>query len=160
MDQATLAHQGVLRNFRERGEDPDLDRSVRLRARRHRQEAIRAQGFSVRTPTDSEPHALRTRANRSGTYLHHQRPACARLLQTINFVRVLTGHYWVRARIQELRERPRFRAPLAKTVQRQSPSAFQRSPEGLNTSPTRAFPRDALSRLRAAAIGEVYARRR
>jgi len=31
-----LAHLGILRNQRERGEDPDLDRVGRVFARRHR----------------------------------------------------------------------------------------------------------------------------
>jgi len=39
MDQAAPPHQGVLRNFRERGEDTNLDRHLGLRPRRHRQEA-------------------------------------------------------------------------------------------------------------------------
>src|SRR5271170_5121355 len=39
MDQAAPADQGVLRNFRKRGEDTNLDRHLGLRPRRHRQEA-------------------------------------------------------------------------------------------------------------------------
>ncbi len=39
MDQAAPAHQGVLRNLRECGEDPNLDRYLGLCPRRHRQEA-------------------------------------------------------------------------------------------------------------------------
>ena len=38
MDQAAPAHQGVLRHNRERSEGANLDRRVRLRPRRHRQE--------------------------------------------------------------------------------------------------------------------------
>jgi hypothetical protein len=38
MDQAAPAHQGILRDFRERGEDTNLDRHLGLRPRRYRQE--------------------------------------------------------------------------------------------------------------------------
>ena len=41
VDQAASAHQAVLRHLGERGEDANLDRGVRLRAGRHRQEAPR-----------------------------------------------------------------------------------------------------------------------
>jgi hypothetical protein len=39
MDQAASAHQGILRDFRKRSEDANLDRHFGLRPRRHRQEA-------------------------------------------------------------------------------------------------------------------------
>jgi len=39
MDQAAPAHQSVLRHLRERGENTNLDRHLRLCTRRHRQEA-------------------------------------------------------------------------------------------------------------------------
>jgi len=38
MDQAASANQSVLRNLRERVENTNLDRYLRLRPRRHRQE--------------------------------------------------------------------------------------------------------------------------
>ena len=40
--QTTSADQVVLRNFRERGENANLDRGIGLRAGGHRQEAVEA----------------------------------------------------------------------------------------------------------------------
>ena len=42
MDQAASPDQAVLWDLRERGEDPDLDRRIGLRAGRHRPEADEA----------------------------------------------------------------------------------------------------------------------
>jgi hypothetical protein len=47
VDQATPAHQAVLRNLRERGEDPNLDRSLGLRVGGDHQKAPRFGGVSL-----------------------------------------------------------------------------------------------------------------
>src|SRR3546814_4093730 len=59
MDQATPAHQGVLRHFGQCGEDAGLDRRLGLRVDRHRAQALRLPGQLVRMATDSERHAVR-----------------------------------------------------------------------------------------------------
>jgi hypothetical protein len=47
VDQATPAHQSVLRHLGERREDSGLDRSVRLCPSRHREEALQARGVAL-----------------------------------------------------------------------------------------------------------------
>ena len=53
VDQTAPAHQGVLRNRRERGEDPNLDRRERVCAGRHRTQTARDGGRTLPNPTDS-----------------------------------------------------------------------------------------------------------
>jgi hypothetical protein len=59
LDQAALTRQGILRNQRERGEDPDLDRGEHLRAGRHRAQTARNRGQPLPNPTDSQPNSVR-----------------------------------------------------------------------------------------------------
>src|SRR3546814_6270692 len=57
MDQATPAHQGVLRHFGQCGEDAGLDRRLGLRVHRHRAQSLRLPGQLVRMATArSEEH--------------------------------------------------------------------------------------------------------
>ena len=63
MDQATPAHQGLLRHQRERGEDPNLDRSVGLRAGGDRAQTVGAEHQSLPNSTDSQRHAFRENAH-------------------------------------------------------------------------------------------------
>ena len=65
VDQAASAHQGVLRHLGERGEDADLDRRLRLRARRHHSQAPATVRQPLRNSTDPEPHHVR--ANPAGS---------------------------------------------------------------------------------------------
>ena len=67
MDQTAPAHQGVLRHDRERSESANLDRRVRLRPRRHRQEAPELFREPLRNATNPEPHDVRTNADKSAT---------------------------------------------------------------------------------------------
>jgi len=57
LDQDALAYQGVLRNQRERGEDPDMDRRKHIRPGRHRPQTARPGGEPLPNPTDSKPRA-------------------------------------------------------------------------------------------------------
>ena len=59
MDQAAPADQAVLRHVGKCGEDADLDRRLRLRPRRHRQEAPRLGRFALHIATDFFGHPLR-----------------------------------------------------------------------------------------------------
>ena len=63
VDQAASAHQAVLRRFGERGEDPDLDRGVRLCAGRHRQEATPVGCVSLHIATGLFGHSFRKNAD-------------------------------------------------------------------------------------------------
>ena len=93
VDQAASADQGVLRHHRECREDADLDRSLGLRAGRHRQEAAPALRQPLRNPTDPEPHHVRANADRSATFAAADRRDRARFRQPIDFVRLTLGHY-------------------------------------------------------------------
>jgi hypothetical protein len=67
MDQATLAHQGLLRNQRERREDPNLDRRFGLRSGRHRTQTARTGGQSLPNPTGAQSNSVRENPNFTGT---------------------------------------------------------------------------------------------
>ena len=58
VDQTASPHQGILRHQRERREDSNLDRGVRLCPRRHRPEARQARSQPLPNPTDSERHTF------------------------------------------------------------------------------------------------------
>lgn len=47
VDQTASSYQGFLRHFRERGQNPNLDRCIRLRAGCHRQEATQCVRFAL-----------------------------------------------------------------------------------------------------------------
>jgi hypothetical protein len=66
MDPATSAHQGVLRDERERGQVTSMDRPFGLRARGYRQEAAQPLSESVRNPIDLELDHVRT--NPAGSF--------------------------------------------------------------------------------------------
>ena len=63
MDQAAPADQGLLRHQRERGEDPNLDRGVGVRAGGDRAQTAGTGGQPVPDSTDSQPHAFRENAH-------------------------------------------------------------------------------------------------
>jgi hypothetical protein len=67
VDHAALANPSLLWHQRERREDPNLDRCVRLRARRHRTEAPRRGSQSLPDSTRSEFDTFRENADFSGT---------------------------------------------------------------------------------------------
>ena len=70
MDQAAPAHQSFLRDQRECGEDPDMDRGVGLRAGGDRTQAAAPRGQSLPNATDSERHAFRENAHFIGPSKH------------------------------------------------------------------------------------------
>ena len=59
MAKAESSDQSVLRHVTQRGEDPNLDRHHRLRARRHREETTRPRPQPQRNPPNYQPHAIR-----------------------------------------------------------------------------------------------------
>ena len=54
MDQAASSYQTVLRDFRDRGKDADLDCRVDIRAGGHREKAIEHLGQPLRNATNIE----------------------------------------------------------------------------------------------------------
>ena len=63
VDQATSAHQSLLRHQRECREDADLDRHLRLCPGRHRQETARPRRHALPIPPGLEPDPLRENAH-------------------------------------------------------------------------------------------------
>ena len=68
MDQAAPADQSFLRHVDERGENPGVERHQRVRAGGDPQESTPARTQPLRTPPNSEPHAVRAGAAFSGSY--------------------------------------------------------------------------------------------
>src|ERR1700686_3069395 len=68
VDQAASADQAVLRDIRKRGENPDLDRRLGLRPRRHRQEAPQARSLALHIAPGPLSHAFRETTVRSSAY--------------------------------------------------------------------------------------------
>ncbi len=59
VDQAAPANQTFFQRYRERRQDPDLDRHLRLRPGRHYQEAPRHRRQSLHNLAGSECHSIR-----------------------------------------------------------------------------------------------------
>ena len=70
MDQAAPAHQILLRHLRERRADANLDRGLRLRARRHHQEETQSGPQPLHNSPDPQHHRIREIADKSGAYGH------------------------------------------------------------------------------------------
>jgi hypothetical protein len=70
MDQTAPAHQGFLWHFRERGQNPSLDRHRGLCAGGRCQETPESRCLALYDPTDFEPDALREDASRSSACQH------------------------------------------------------------------------------------------
>lgn len=68
MDQAASTDQTVLRDIRKCREDPNLDRRLGLRPRRHRQEAPQSRRFALHIAPDSLGHTLRENPYGSSAY--------------------------------------------------------------------------------------------
>ena len=68
MDQATPAHQAILRHLEERRENPNLDRRLGLRARRHRQETAQSGCPTPHFATDFAGHPVRENPPATETY--------------------------------------------------------------------------------------------
>ena len=67
VDQTAPADQEILRHQRERGEDPNLDRGLRLRARGYRPEEAETGSQPLPNSTDFERDAFRENAHFAGT---------------------------------------------------------------------------------------------
>jgi hypothetical protein len=91
MDQAAPAHQSFLRDQRECGEDPNMDRGIGLRAGGDHTQAAGAGGQSLPNPTDSERHAFRENAHFMRPSDHRSGSQFRRKRQPTDSLRLLTG---------------------------------------------------------------------
>ena len=62
VDKAAPSDQSILRYSRECSQNSDLDRSISVRAHRHRKEASQSASFTIRAPTTLEPDYVRANA--------------------------------------------------------------------------------------------------
>ena len=93
VDQAAPAHQTLLRHFRERCADANLDRHQRLRAGGDHQEETSSERVPAYAATDLVADALRETATETsccGRRAYRNQP---RISQATESIRVLTGHY-------------------------------------------------------------------
>jgi len=67
VDQATPAHQGLRRNQRKRGKNPNLDRRLGLPAGRHRQETTRSPRLALHFAASHLSYLVRENAHFTGT---------------------------------------------------------------------------------------------
>ena len=91
MDQATSAHQGLFRDFRKRGEGPNLDRDLRLRPRGDCQKADEARPEPLHNSTDFEHHPFRENPHFAGSFTGLLHNPGGGGLQPVEFVRLTTG---------------------------------------------------------------------
>src|SRR5271165_4636418 len=94
MDQAASADQGILRAERERGQNPNLDRRVHLRARGYRPQASRAGSKPLPNSTDSQSVAFRKNAHFTGTSAIRLRTQFTRPRQSADSVQLIAGQQW------------------------------------------------------------------
>ena len=87
--------QSLLRNQRERGEYPDMDRRVGLRAGGDHTQAVATGGQSLPSATDSEHHAFRENAHFMRPSGHRRGSQFRRKRQPTDSLRLLTGQQWV-----------------------------------------------------------------
>ena len=85
LDQAALADQSLLRHFAQRRENPDLDRHLRLRARRHSAQAPGPLLQPLCDPTDFERHAFRENPDFTGPFVGAARRFAGRTRQSAVF---------------------------------------------------------------------------
>lgn len=91
VDQATPPDQDLLWHHRERRDDPDLDRHLRLCPGRHRSQDPENRSESLHNSTDFECHPLRENPHLSGTFKYRLHPRRHRYQQPAEFVRLTLG---------------------------------------------------------------------
>src|ERR1039457_5041787 len=101
MDQTAPADHSILRDQRERSEDANLDRFVRLGPRRHRPEASRAGRRPLPNSTDLERDAIRENAHFTGPSGLRLRRRFTRRQQPIDSIRLLAGQQWTKIKPPE-----------------------------------------------------------
>jgi len=91
LDQAAPAREGILRHHGERGEGPDLDRRLGLRARRHHPQTPQPVAQSLRNLADPEPQPIRENPARHATFPRQRLTASKLLGQPDDSVRLTLG---------------------------------------------------------------------
>jgi len=94
MDQAAPSDQKVLRYVGQCGEDTNLDRGFHLRSGRHRQEAPRFGSSPLHFAAGILRHPVRENADAAGTFGNGDHVRGRPDQQSVEFVRLLTGHQW------------------------------------------------------------------
>jgi len=91
MDQATPAHQSLLRNQRERRENPNMDRCIGLCAGCHRAQTARTEDQPLPNPTGSLPNSIRENPHFTGTSADRLPGRFTLLFQPTESVRLIAG---------------------------------------------------------------------
>jgi hypothetical protein len=93
MDQTTPSHQELLRHFRERLEDSNLDCDLGLCTRGHRQKGIATAGQSLQNVTDLQRHSFRENPHFTSSFFSRRSNHFRRSLQTTDSVQLTLGQY-------------------------------------------------------------------
>jgi len=96
MDQATPAHQSLLRNQRERRENPNMDRCIGLCAGCHRAQTARTEDQPLPNPTGSLPNSIRENPHFTGTSADRLPGRFTLLFQPTESVRLIAGQQCVK----------------------------------------------------------------
>src|SRR5208282_760987 len=96
VDQATPAHQALLRHLGKRRADANLDCHQRLCVGGDHQKATSSGCDPAYAATDFVADALREIADATSVWARRSSRGQPYLRQAAEIVRVLTGHYWVR----------------------------------------------------------------
>jgi len=91
VDQAAPAHQGLLRNQRERRESANLDRRFGLRSGCHCAQTARAGGQSLPNPTGAQSYSVRENPHSTGTSEHRLPRQITMLRQSNESVQLIAG---------------------------------------------------------------------
>src|SRR5215510_12888485 len=102
MDQTASAYQSFFRYHRKRGQNSNLDRYLRLRARGHRQKTSQLIGEPLRTPTNSKSDFIRKSSTNSVTCRSRLCNRCPRIAKPVEFIQLTLGHYWYGEEIRSL----------------------------------------------------------
>ena len=92
MGQVTSPRQAFLRSLAQRREDANLDRDLRVSAKRHRQKAPEARILDLHIATDLVSHAFRENACKRSAFLLELQYRSRASRQPIESTMILTGH--------------------------------------------------------------------
>ena len=91
VDQAASAHQGFLRDFPERGQDPNLDRHIGIRPGGHPEKKARLGAKPLHNSTDFERHSRRADPHFTGLPGGRLQNRQGALQQPVVIIQLTTG---------------------------------------------------------------------
>ena len=94
VDQTASAHQEILWALTQRGENPNLDRHLRLCAAGHRPQAPEARTQPVPDVANFQPLTFRKNATFTGVFANKPFRRTGDALQPTQYVRLMTGQFW------------------------------------------------------------------